>query len=105
MGVSKVNTNKMLDLSMVLFTYPGAAGCCPEQPSKEYNMKMSMEMSQLKVVFMQEQTMRMLDYILCQVTGLISKNTKVVTEQDKAEDRFKIGKVQQWESFDLEQLE
>lgn len=78
MGVNKVNSNQMLVLNMVMFTYPGATGCCPEQPSKDYNLKMSVEMSQLKVVFMQEQTMRMLDYIFCQVTGLISKNTKEV---------------------------
>lgn len=53
----------MLDVEMVLFTYPGEKGCCPLQPSKEYNMILKVEMSRLRVVYMQEQIMRMLDYI------------------------------------------
>ena len=46
MGVSvdQITGKDMLDIAMVMFTYPGMTGCCPEQPSKEYNLKLSVEM-------------------------------------------------------------
>ena len=66
----------MLDVKMDIFTYPGESGCCPLQPSKTNNMNLTAEMKQLKLVFMQQQTMRMVDYYFHQIMGLIKTNTK-----------------------------
>ncbi len=53
----------MLNMEIYLFTYPEETGCCPNQPSKDFNMVIFMTLSQIKVVFMMEQTMRILDFV------------------------------------------
>jgi len=66
MGVNKIgiSTPRMLELELILFTYPEETGCCPFQPSKDYNMRLSITMSQVKIVFVTERTIRIIDYIM-----------------------------------------
>ncbi len=66
----------MLNMQIFLFTYPEETGCCPNQPSKDYNMAIYMTLSQIKVIFMMEQTMRILDFVNHQVARLISNNVE-----------------------------
>lgn len=57
MGVSKLEEKQnieMLSMEIYLFTYPEETGCCPNQPSKDFNMVIFMTLSQIKVVFMME---------------------------------------------------
>jgi len=53
----------MLNLHIFIFTYPGETGCCPNQPNKDSNLVLFMTLSQIKILFMMEQTMRMLDFV------------------------------------------
>ena len=54
----------MLELNLTLFTYPGETGCCPLQPSKDFNLKVSVIVRQAKIIYMHEHFMRMVDYII-----------------------------------------
>lgn len=65
----------MLEMSLTLFTYPGDTGTCPLQPHKQFNNLVHLTIRQARIVFMQERTLRIIDYILNQVSGLIIINT------------------------------
>lgn len=45
---------EMLSLHLFLFTYPEETGCCPNQPSKDFNLVLFMTLTQIKIVFMME---------------------------------------------------
>jgi len=64
LGVNCVDSKQplMLDLRITIFTYP-ETGSCPLQHSKDFNMNLLANFKQLKIIFMNEQLMRMIDYI------------------------------------------
>ena len=64
LGVNEPDSNPMLRLELVLFTYPEETGCCPLQPGKDYNMKLEVVLRQIRINFITERTIRIIDYII-----------------------------------------
>ena len=60
----------MLTIDLAVFSYP-RAGNCPLQTNKDFNLMLHMNLNQVKVVFMMQQFMRMIDYIMNQVVAII----------------------------------
>lgn len=113
LGVNKELTDgkPMLELELFAFTYPGTDGSCINQNDKGFNLKIKAELQQIKFIYMQQCTLRLVDYIMVQVINLLVKNSKEPASnffhQKEAEPKAFVNKIKKkdpfWESFDLKQ--
>jgi hypothetical protein len=78
LGVNKELTDgkPMLELELFAFTYPGADGSCINQNDKGFNLNIKVELQQIKLIYMQQCTLRLVDYTMVQVINLLVKNSK-----------------------------
>ena len=101
----------MLELELFAFTYPGADGSCINQNDKGFNLNIKVELQQIKLIYMQQCTLRLVDYTMVQVINLLVKNSKEPASnffhQNEAQPKAFVNKIKKkdpfWESFDLKQ--
>jgi len=86
LGVNILNEDvnaDMLSLEMFIFAHPGPQGSCQFQTNKDFDMTMKMKLSQVKFLYMQECTLRIVDYFMQRIMRLLSVNSKVEDEDGK----------------------
>jgi hypothetical protein len=113
-GISKSlrDDKPMLEFELCAFTYPGKDGACTRQPNKDCNVTISADLQQIRFIYMQQCTLRIVDYALVQVLDvLVTKKVKNVTPASEIETLIESIPVTQsidgndpfWQKFDLKQ--
>jgi hypothetical protein len=65
----------MLECEMFLFTYPGKDGECRNQLDKSFNLTVRADLQQIRLIYMQQLTLRLVDYMFVQVLWLLNKKS------------------------------
>jgi len=103
----------MLELELYAFTYPGEDGSCINQTNKGFNVSLTANLQQIRLIYMQQCTIRMNDYFMFQVLGLLGNQEPVASNDrlDSADDIVQpfVNKIKGtdpfWQLFDLKQTQ
>lgn len=107
----------MLTLELFVFTYPGIDGECINQTNKGFNVTVKADLQQIRLTFMMQCILRIIDYLFVQVLNLLvksqqsGKSSKEFDPLAKIEDEVEAipflnnipGKDDFWNKLDLKQ--